>query len=102
MVAVCGVSELLKQLDIAVGQRTKQTVISPHGCSLGHDQLTSKFFFWFSLGFFGFFLGFLWGKIGAKLIGLILGSIGVNLGQFLIGLGVIWVVGWVGFSLARG
>ena len=56
MVAVCGVSELLKQLDIAVGQRTKQTVISPHGCSLGHDQLTSKFF----LGFLWVFLVFFW------------------------------------------
>ena len=43
-------------------------------------------------------MGFLRGKIGAKLIGLILGSIGVNLKQFLFGVGVIWVVGWVFFK----
>ena len=63
MVAVCGVSELLKQLDIAVGQSTKQTVISSHGCSLGHDQLTSKFF----LGFLWVFLVFLGVFYGVKL-----------------------------------
>ena len=51
------------------------------------------------MGFFGFFGGFLRGKIGAKLIGLILGSIGVNLGQFLIVIGSN-MGGWVdGFSL---
>ena len=34
-------TDLLKQLDIAAGQWTKQTTISPHGCSLiGLDQST--------------------------------------------------------------